>query len=253
MKKITFLFILVLARMVIYAQSGVNTTTPQQQLQVSGATSSTPIGTAGIKLVNPTIRIDGLNNTNNTVAKNSSSVVQPVDVTQDGDFILSPNLAIPLFSNLPGTDAINPAVTVTTTDTLFKSLTLKTYTFTLNQTSMVHFLASVSASVFNTSGTRAGDGKNKICSSTFRFTSAPAGSGIALNTSFGTEMFDYYNTSTTIGTTGNMYLQPEAYLVLPPGSYTVILLGQALGSSFTFSAVFGQGTDDMVSIVATPL
>ena len=250
------MFAFVLTTVEIYAQTGltgINTFTPQQQLQVSGTTSSTQIGTSGIFVVKPTIRIEGLNNTNNSVASSSTSLAQPVDVTQNGDIILSPNLAISLITSSLGTDAITSAVTVSPADGTVTSATLKTYTFTLNQTAMVHFLASVSTSVFNTSGSRLGDSNNKICFSSFRFTAVPPGSGIAINTSFGSDSFNYINTSILAGATGNFYLQPESYLVLPPGTYTLILLGQAYGESYDFNAVFGQAADDMISIVAIPL
>jgi hypothetical protein len=263
MKRIIIIITFVLFGVELYAQTGINITAPQQGLHVAGTTSSTTIGTASniINIVKPTIRIEGLNGTNNSVftvsANNPSSLVQAISVTQDGDLILAPNAVIPLVSNLPGTDGITTPVTLTVAvpaDTIgVMTKTLKTYVLTLNQSSMVHFLASVSVSILDAAGGKLVDTKNKICFSGYRFTAVPAGSGIALNTTFGSESANYINNATS-GVSGTMYLQPEAYYVLPKGSYTVILVGQVFGSGqLSYSGVFGQATDDMVSIVVTPL
>ena len=258
MKRIIIALILVPVNMALYAQAGINTTVPQQRLHVSGATSSTQVGTSGIYLVQPTMRIDGLNNANNSVSKGSTSLVQAVDVTQNGDLILTPNAPIPLFYTNPGTDALPSSDTITmhsiAADTTAVPATLGTYSFNLNQTSLVHFLASISSAVYDTLGKVLTDTKNRICFTVFRFTSVPAGSGITTNLSFGVDSYTYINTQATLtGVSGNMYSEPDAYVVLPPGSYTVVILGETYGAYFPFRAVFGLANNDMVSIVATPL
>lgn len=243
----------------IYGQTGINTvsTTPQQALHVNGTSVSSQIGTSGVYLVKPTIRIEGLNNTNNAVASGSTSLVQHVSATQDGDFILSNDYVAPLVTTKLGTDEITTAVTINATvaNTLTTGV-LKTYSFTLSQPSVVHFLASVSVSVYDGSGATITDNMDRLYRSYFNFTAAPT--GVTISSPFGHNGYSYTNNSTT-GATGNMYLQPESYLVLPKGSYTVQLIGAVVTGAFVGGSVaplrgiFGQAGSDMVSIIATAL
>ena len=240
----------------MYGQTGINTvsTSPQQALHVNGTSVSSQIGTSGVYLVKPTIRIEGLNNTNNTVASGSTSLVQHVSATQDGDFILSNDYVAPLVATNLGTDEITTAVTINVTTTGLVTGVLKTYSFTLNQPSAVHFLATVSVSVYDSSGAVLTDNINRVYRSWFNFTAAPA--GVTISTPFGHNGYSYTNNSST-GSTGNMYLQPEAYLVLPKGNYTFQLIGVAVGSAsgdiYPCRAIFGQGAADKVSVIATTL
>lgn len=240
----------------IYGQTGINTvsTTPQQALHVNGTSVSSQIGTSGVYLVKPTIRIEGLNNTNNAVASGSTSLVQHVSATQDGDFILSNDYVAPLVTTNLGTDEITTAVTINVTTSGLIIGVLKTYSFTLNQPSAVHFLASVSVSVYDSSGAVLTDNINRAYRSYFNFTAAPT--GVTTNSPFGHNGYSYTNNNLT-GAVGNMYLQPESYLILPKGNYTVDLVGGAAGSGTStinvLRAIFGQAGSDMVSIIATAL
>nr|WP_315163478.1 hypothetical protein [uncultured Flavobacterium sp.] len=239
----------------VYGQTGINTlsATPQQALHVNGTSVSSQIGTSGVYLVKPTIRVEGLNNTNNAVASGSTSLVQHVSTTQDGDFILTNDYVTPLVVTNLGTDEITNAVTINVNTSGLITGVLKTYSFTLNQPSAVHFIAAFSVSVDVSSGAVLTDNINRAYRSWFNFTIAPP--GVAISAPFGHNGYSYTNVNTT-GAKGNMFLQPEAYLVLPKGSYTVQLIGGAVGSGteiYPFRAIFGQDTADKVSIIATAL
>lgn len=240
----------------IYGQTGINTfnASPQEALHVSGTSVSSQIGTSGIYLVKPTIRIDGLNNINNVVASGSTSLVQQVSATQDGDFILSNDYVTPLVATNLGTDEITTAVTINVTTAGLATGVLKTYSFTISQPSVVHLLASVSVLVYNSSGAVLTDNINRAYRCYFNFTVAP--SDVSINSPFGHNGYGYTNGSLT-GAVGNMYLQPEAYLILPKGNYTVDLVGGAAGSGLAptnpLRAIFGQGGSDMVSIITKAL
>lgn len=269
--------------------TGINTinTVPSQQLHVKGTftPASTQIDTSGIYVVKPTIRIEGLNRTNNTsfaytlpslltTAPYSAapytwpaSLIQPVSVTQDGDLLLSRDYVLPLIATKLGTDALtattltsplpNPAPGTAAEGSLTGGVG---YSFTLNQTCMVHFMASVSVSIYQSGGAAAKtiltDKMNKAYHVHFRFLSKPVAStvviGTAANNQFGTDGNSYTNTNSG-GSPGDMYANPEAYLVLIPGTYKVDLIGRLFGYQFSCDAVFGGGAEDMVSIIATPL
>jgi|GEM_PF-659904 len=246
-----------------YGQTGINTEAPQQQLHIAGTTSNTPIGSSGISVVKPTIRIDGLNNTNNSALYTASpSLLQAVSATQSGDLLLTSEYAIPLAVTALGTDEITAPLTLTTPPVTNPpgnntSITidgvLKTYTFTLKQKSMVHFLASVSVSAYRTGTTTLiVDGVPRAYHVHFRFSNTPAGSGINTGSQFGTDGNSYSN-GTSGGSTGDMYAVPESYLILPAGTYTVQLVARLFGNDYDFTGVIGSGTADMVSIIATPL
>lgn len=238
----------------LFAQTGltgINTLTPQQQLHIAGTSSSTQIGTSGINVVKPTIRIDGLNNTNNAALYSASpSLVQDVFITQNGDLVIGDNAPKVVVATALGTDEIPTAVTLNDAGTNAGATTvLKTYTFTLTQSSLVNFLGSISISVFNSSGGSLIDGVNRNYSAFFRFTTAPA--GVTVNQRFGNNGASYTN-NIAGSSAGIMYMQPETSLVLPAGSYTVELAGGIYGGSEAFRAIMGGGTD-MVSIVVLPL
>lgn len=271
--------------------TGINTNTPQQQLHVAGTSDKpgTQIGTSGIYTIKPTIRIDGLNKANNNAVNGpyalpllltmppyswtASSWVQPVSVTQDGDLLLSRDYVIPLIATQVGSDALtatsftapgapNPAPGVSIDGTLTGGTG---YTFTIKQTCMVHFMASVSVSIYQAGAAGSTvlltDGVNRAYNVFFRFTSAsftnPSGNPALITGAtgfyqFGTEGNSYVNANTT-GIAGDMYINPEAYLVLPPGTYNVDLWGRFFGYDYSFNAIVGGGTEDMISIMATPL
>ncbi|ETZ22433.1 hypothetical protein [Pedobacter sp. V48] len=263
-----------------YAQgpTGINTKTPLQQLHVAGTSSSAPIGSSGINVVKPTIRIEGLNMANNTAngilgaynlpvilkaapynatpfSWTSATQVQPVSVTQAGDLILSRDYVIPLVATRLGDDELTAVAVTDVSDGNNSTVgVLKKYAFTLDQPAMVHFLASVSVAVYATNGTELVDGVDRAYHAVFRFPSV-AGKNVGvgvLNTLFGQDGNSYTNAQPG-GTNGNMYAIAETYLILQKGNYEVELLGRVGGYDYISRIVFGPGSDDMVSIIATPL
>jgi len=257
MKKILISLLFTLTGFMTYAQTqtGIGTAAPAQALHVTaGATSSTTLKTTltgdAIKLVTPTVRIDGLNKTNNTVASASSSLVQAVSATQDGDFILSPEFAVPLVAATLGTDMITTITLNNPSGSLFASTTLKSYTFTLAQTSLVHILSSISVSALNSSDNILTDNANRICGVEYEFSAAPT--GVSTGTYFGDDGYNYTNGGNS-GVSGKIYVQPEAYMVLPKGTYTLLVRGWTYVEQWPMHARFGEAADDMVSVTAFPL
>ncbi|MCZ4245934.1 hypothetical protein [Pedobacter punctiformis] len=276
MKSVYIFFLFILSNVAsVFAQTGINTKTPAQQLHVAGTTSAAPIGTSGISLVKPTIRIDGLNKVNNPLVysvaaplTSPASLVQAVSVTQDGNMILSYDYAIPYFVTSLGSDELVPPTPLAAPFLIKTPNTpssgnlgsngstegiLKTYTFTLNQASVVHFLASVSVSVYdyNNPANLSMDGLAKAYHVHFRFSSSPAGAGINNSALFGSDGNSYAN-ATNFAPAGPMYVQPESYLMLPKGVYTVQLVARIYGNDYPFTGVFGTGSADRISIVAIP-
>lgn len=249
-----FLLLILIFMSRMYGQSGINTsnTTPSQNLQVAGVSASTQIGASGVYVVAPTIRIDGLNKANNSLAAASTSILQPVSATQDGEFILSNDFAIPLVATNLGTDELPTVVNVDAVNGLTASGIIKTYSFTLDQPSAVHFLAAISVSIYDINGSLLTDKINRIYRCVFNFTLAP--SGVTINTPFARSGYSYTNGNSN-GFSGSMYLQPEDYQVLPKGSYTVQLIGYVSGGTTnapitSVRGTFGEGGSDMVNITA---
>jgi len=244
MHRYLFLTVLLTAAISSQAQNvktGIGTTTPQQALEVAypagTPSTSTAVGTTGVNLVKPTIRVEGLNYSNNTANVNNASSLKRVYANQSGDLVLVnsslENVNIQQFG-----DAI-PAKTITLLVAGTLASSLKSQTFTLTQPSIVYFSASVGVTLRTTLLSAAlTDGGAKVYGAYFQFSSAPA--GVSTTATFGNNKKTYTESAT--GVSGDFVLNPRSNLVLPAGAYTVNLIGEINGISLLFSTDFGVAT-----------
>ena len=149
-----------------------------------------------------------------------------------------------------GTDAIATTSTITVPAAGAVNTAIYTNTFTLTKPSLVTFSASVSFRMLsNTTDTTV----SKLYRSFWEFTSLPAGSTLATATPSGPSSALYFGA--TNATSGIFELNPSVTLRLIAGTYTVQLTGRAAEptSGTGFTANFGAGSNDNVSITAVPI
>nr|WP_315163475.1 hypothetical protein [uncultured Flavobacterium sp.] len=232
--KISFIILFLLVFISGYSQNektGIGTVNPQQALHVAGTSTSVDTAITGVKLVKPTIRIEGLNSTNNSahLAADGTSSLKRVYANQSGDLLLiNGTLEQPVIAQQFG-DAIPTNELIGTGGGTFQNTVLKSQTFTLTQESVVYFSASFAALLRETvsgSPVTINDGRAKLYGAYYQFSAAPA--GVSTTATFGNNKQTYANVSN--GVAGNFFLSPRAELVLPAGTYTVNLYGELFSS-----------------------
>jgi hypothetical protein len=257
MKKL-LIFSILISNISVFSQVGITTTTPQKALHVSGSTSSTAITGTSVNIVRPTIRVDGLNNTN----QSTTDQLRPVSVSDKGDLVLSGALVKPLLIidpiNTSNTekDYILPAVTINqTSGSTTTNAVIRSFNFTLNSPSLVKFSTVTSFQFLRASdGGVVTDGSNRAWGTRFRFSAAPAGISTAANAYFGESIRGYNNAVNTTDATGTFYTASDDTLSLPAGTYTLdVNLFAATNTTQTpLRIIYGGGTDT-ISIVAYPV
>lgn len=236
-----------------YAQgnikSGIGTANPQQALHIAGPTSApVAVGNTGVLLVKPTVRIDGLNSTNNTAhnASDGANSLKRVYASQNGDLVLV-NAAQESLSNQQfGDGTISNSSITSLLGAGIESPALKTQSFTLTEPSVVNITASLNVQL----SAILTDGTAKLYGAYFRFSAVPAASGISTTANFGRNEKSYTNTQAT-GTTGDFMITPRADLVLPAGTYTVNLYGYMQGGALTFTVNFANSTNGGENLIIT--
>lgn len=243
---------------------GINTTNPQQKLEIAGTVNviDTNIGTTGVKLVQPTIRIDGLNSTNNSTVFSGADTVNPLYVDANGNTITIKG--VEAYNNTqPGTDAIITPVTLTANPSGVTA-NLVTVSFTLNQASIVNISSMLSANVKNSSGAELVDGRARLIGAGFYFTAKPAAeTTIVLNSTTANESIPFTN-FTSGSVSSQLKISPSLEMVLPAGNYTVALRGIVNGATPTGSpnfypanqaiqVTFGGDSDDRMNVFVRPL
>lgn len=258
--KISFIVLFLIVFISGYSQNektGIETINPQQALHVAGNSTTTAIGTTGVSLVKPTIRVDGLNATNNAahLAADGSNSLKRVYANDNGDLILiNSTLELPVLAQEIGD--IIPTVELIGTAAGLESKLLKSQTFTLLQPSVVYFSASFGALLRETVGgvpVTITDARAKLYGSYFIFTAVPATSGVSTTATFG-NLRQTYTNNTATGSQGIFVLSPRATLVLPAGTYTVALYGALASNLFgnRFRVQFGGSTNENFLIHAMP-
>lgn len=238
---------------------GIGTENPQQKLHVSGASTTIDnnIGATGVPLISPTVRIDGLNRTNNPTIFTSDDTTQPLYVNNLGQSSLVKGVE-PMSNTAIGGDAItapvqlnHPALT-SGGNNYFVTGALITTSFTLSQRSVVYITSCLSAQITNTSNTVLNDTNHKGIVATITFTNAPASTG--LTTSFALTDTTTY-ASGTASSINTFKLSPSGEVVLPPGNYTIILRGATLGAINrpAYRVFFGGQSGDKLNVFAKPL
>lgn len=251
MKK-TLLITSMLLMGVSFGQVGIDTNTPQRQLHVSG----TPSPVDGNGVVDPTIRVDGLNAVNNP-AFTSGADILPVYVNSDGDLMLlnasvSAGYGYKVGSNAVDDD-LNGSVVGVYDNTGTSVNTLGTYDFNLPTNSLVHFNKSVSLNIAYNASQPLADGKPRMVVVQYRITAAPddayVGKRIAVDGAS-------YTSRDLTSASGFFWLNGAESIILPAGDYTVVLEGRMSANpsqtNQEFMCQFGGATPDEVSIIAEP-
>ncbi len=239
-------------------QTGINTLLPQQELHIAGVPSiTTAIGTTGKNVVTPTIRLEGLNQTNNTTHPASPAIsTLPIYATVDGDLVLGTRTKV-ISQTLPGQDGISSSNLIIINGTADVVTTLKTITFTIDRPSLVYLNAMVSISDVSqlvSASTPIVDGRARRMGIQFMFSTAPGTSGVPTNVAFAEN-----SNSQTNGTTGIAILSGFYYynlgkaIKLTTGTYTLNVLGIASANGNSFQLSYGTNTNDAVNIVAIAL
>lgn len=254
-------FLLIFTCSIFFGQSenvGINIDNPQQKLHVSGASTvlNSNIGTTGIKLISPTIRVDGLNITNNSSIFTAAETTNPLYVNNLGRSGVVNGSQL-ITNTTIGSDAIPTAVQLnypSTTGAYQLTTALLTVSFTLPQRSVVYITSSLSAEITDTSTSNAilNDPNNKSVIAQVSFTSAPASTGLTSNFTLTDNAIYANNTTSSINT---FKLSPSGELVLPAGDYTVILRGGTIGVAGrpAYRVFFGGGTGDKLNVFTKPL
>ncbi|MBB6371095.1 hypothetical protein [Chryseobacterium shigense] len=257
MKNIIILSCFILSTTHVIAQIGISTQLPQKALHISGTVSTKPVSGTSVNIVSPTVRINGLNNTNQSKTEHLHSV----SVTDNGDLVLSQTITPIVMidpintSNIekdyiPSAGVINQTAATTTTNAVIRS-----FDFTLTSPSIVKFNTSTSFKFGKASdGTPITDGSNRTWGTKFSFSKVPSGSPISLNTYFGESVKSYNNVvNSTEVTNGILYTISDDTLYLIPGDYTLaVTLSAATNSAQTPLRITYGGGSDTISIIAYP-
>ena len=223
MKKIITLYsMFFFASMTTFAQVGLGTTEPQETLHVAGTDS--------------TIRIEGLNNENNSLNQGGANKYN-VLVNAEGNLSLG-TVSGELFSEA----AINiPVEIATTVNSGMNSAEIYKQNFTLDQKAIVviTYYMSVDFKTFDGSS-NINDGRAKIAHNYFYL-----GDGTTADTSktYGMTSTTYTNLVCDTAT-GFVYNSRSTTISLEPGTYSIHLNGAVFGGDLTpnaaFSATFGD-------------
>ncbi|MGG5207712.1 hypothetical protein ACQWU4_02105 [Chryseobacterium sp. MIQD13] len=253
--------ILLITSSSIYAQLqnvGISTSNPQQKLHIGGSSSVlATIGTTGLRLITPTIRIDGLNMANNPTVFSGADTTNALYVNNNGD--TSVKKGIETFGNYtaPGGDGITTSTvqTITGNATYQSTGDLSSVTFTLQQRSQVFISSMLTAVLQTTTNNPITDGKTRSIVAIIIFTAAPASSGLPLNTTYVNDGSLYANRASG-SITGYLKLSPSCEAVLPAGTYTVVLRGAGIASDDTgdnYKITWGAGPGDKLNVLSKPL
>ena len=209
MKNITLLFFL--TNITLFAQVGIGTTSPKQTLHVAGS--------------NSTIRIDGLNSTDNT--NNDGYSDAAVYVNANGDLILKPATPTAIL-NLLGAAIVNPAVILSGSNV---TQTIKSGNFTNTKDGFVGLSFSLSVTdITDTSGKPLSDGRPRILALL-----------IYIDGNLVARASQAYTCSNISGTIANGYLvlNGHHYADLTKGNHTYSVDAKIYGGTHSFKATFG--------------
>ncbi len=242
-KKAPFTCLLFFFITTIYSQVGIGTTDPQKELHVSGNSS--------------TIRIDGLNSTNNT--NNNGAKPVPVHINATGDLIL-PSLPTSSEILLNGENIITATNFGLETGPLGEYRELNAYSspsFTLTQPAIISVQYSMSLN-FNEYGSATEpvtDGKPRIAISWLH-----VGDGTTPDTTkkYGNTAQTYTNSSSTGHiSTGFVFNSASDSVLLPAGTHSIHLYvavsnysGFSPTASDAYRVYIGAASGEYLKIIA---
>lgn len=204
-----------------FAQVGINTTAPQEQLHVAGATS--------------TIRIDGLNSTNNI----ENDGVSPGNLSVDADGNLIIHNSLILIEDMNSASFLNPPVAVVTNDGNFVRKKIYDTTFTLDRPAIVEFNILVSAGVSDKDNLGPiTDGVNRKYGIELLIDNVDVGRAAnSFSSNEGEAVLDWWGDPETISyNSGYFTLNLNIKKQLPAGVHTLQINGQVVGATNTTTA-----------------
>jgi len=230
----------------MHAQIGIGTTNPLEDLHISGN--------------NSTLRIDGINATNNSNnlanVTNGKNAIASAD--ENGNIVLqSLPAGIDVLLNAKNFLPSNYFLDTGTSGQPDREEIYTSPSFTLTQSAVVTFKYSVSYKVLNRAGTLpVSDGKPRLV-----FTYLNLGDGSTADTSvrYATSAKTYTNSHSGAGVVidGTMYNSSSDSILLPAGTYSVHMFalivnynGSSSSTSDAYSVTFGESTNEFINIIA---
>ena len=241
-----------------YSQVGINTSDPQQALHVSGTPtpySTAPnVGTTTVKVIEPTVRIEGLNATNNPAHSIDANSLQRVYASKDGDLMLRKGNSNYQIVNESGTIPRGSAGIGTGGDnSAIPTVVLKNVNFTVDKESIVNISISVEGKMENYASsqfTLGGDMEYHFGIHLI-FTEAPESMEDILSKKFAETTYKIFTEQATIQRTETI-LTTNKDLLLQPGNYEFVIQGFYSGRRDK-KAVFGSdNSNEYIKIVAIP-
>lgn len=209
---------------------GVDKIDPVKSLHIGGTSS--------------TIRVDGLNTTNN--ANNIAADPVPIYVNNDGDLVTQPSL-IQSFMPLNLTDFLGVGATFGSASGDGLTALINESTITLTQRSLVHYTYQYSVSISKENGSAITDGAPRLFRSWFTVNTDTAN-----RHGFDTGTYTNSPESTTGNKTyasGFYYLSGSGYVELPAGTHTLKLYSFGFGGSFDYRLTLGETTFESIQAV----
>lgn len=258
MKKRLLLLTCGLLPVMTYSQIGINTSEPQQALHVSGIptpySTAENVGTSSVKIIEPTIRIDGLNAVNNPAHSQNVNTLKRIYTSKDGDLMLRKGNSNFEILNEKGTiPTANTGIPNGGPNHDIPTIVLKTVNFTIDKESIVNIAVAVEGKMENYTSsqfTLGGDmeyhfGINLV------FTQAPESMEDILEKQFAETTFKIFTTQAVIQRTETI-LNTNKNLLLQPGTYQLAIQGFYSGRNFK-KTVFGVNNEhEYIKIVAIP-
>jgi hypothetical protein len=224
---------------------GINEDNPQQALHLGSQTG--------------TIRVDGLNSTNNTFNGGGVDKTYPLYVDENGDLTLT----LATFQNSDGSDALTSSTPLASTSVSIpaattlpnngsRSVVILPYTITVTKPSVLEVKYSISFEVLQNATTKLKSARARRISTFYTLNQDLAITPTARR--YGQAAKCYFNNNTTIvgdpannAAQGNMFNSTTTYIPLSIGTHTIRFYGEVnCGSTNEVTLVnFGVGTDSV--------
>lgn len=221
MTKLYFMPLIILLSFSLCAQVngvGIGTPSPQQKLHLASPTG--------------TIRVDGLNSTNNSYNGGGIDKTYPVYVNENGDLTLN----LSTFQNSDGTDAITSSTPLASTSISmtganlpsgYQDVVILPYTVTVNRTAILEVKYNISFQVMKDVGTKIKDNTPRMITTFYTLDTSTLAS---TTPRYGQASKCFYNNNDLSATTPNsaseaMYNCSTTYIKLSPGTHTLRFYG----------------------------
>ena len=277
MKKKSLLFFYVCFPLLSYSQIGINTYDPQQAIHISGKVTdfatAPAVGSTLVKIIEPTVRIEGLNSTNNPAHDtNNINSLQRVHISHEGELVLKQSKSFNVLVNEKSafprvySDGVSTAANTANPISLGEQsvVKVKSYDFEVTEESMVYIKYGINTRIYRSSDKR----ENLFTTTQYYAESFVTFSNASdpqfyANTSFpdiSLAKTRFAEDSYQIINSFNTYINPNIYLssnrsfLLQPGLYTVDLFVSNSGrTSFSIGTdVPDENQFDFFKIIAIP-